>query len=387
MKGVAVLSKISLPFWACLGLTALLCLAWLLPSKHYHQSVIFLLWLPVIPALFRADFRHALKQPELLLYLLFMAWTWLVLGLKGSEELSSDVKVTFYVTLSLLGIVLASMAKPRLENWLFAAAVFGGVLSLVSVAEFYWWHPVDRSRLIAVGVWNTAIMAAHAVGVLAILALFLTQTQRLKPWQWLLVAISALGFVLFLALSQTRGVWVALAATLVVMVVTLRSRPGYYLICGGLAAVAVIALLHPEVLTQRGISFRPILWHGGLQLMLDNWALGYGFTDFGIYVPELDRTFKHPHNLFLNIGAREGVVGLALYLALWGCVAWRAWNHCQQPLGQALLAIWVFSSVSLMTDGIGLWFKPNADWLVTWVPIALSMVLARRQKQPEPLMP
>ena len=120
--------------------------------------------------------------------------------------------------------------------------------------------------------------------------------------------------------------------------------------------------------------------------MLDNWALGYGFTDFGIYVPELDRTFKHPHNLFLNIGAREGVVGLALYLALWGCVAWRAWNHRQQPLGQALLAIWVFSSVSLMTDGIGLWFKPNADWLVTWVPIALSMVLARRQKQPEPLM-
>lgn len=31
-----------------------------------------------------------------------------------------------------------------------------------------------------------------------------------------------------------------------------------------------------------------------------------------------------------------------------------------------------------MTDGIGLWLKPNADWLITWLPIALSIVLAAR---------
>ena len=34
--------------------------------------------------------------------------------------------------------------------------------------------------------------------------------------------------------------------------------------------------------------------------------------------------------------------------------------------------------VALQTDGIGLWFKPNADWLITWLPIALSMVLGAR---------
>jgi len=386
MKGVAVLSKISLPFWACLGLTALLCFAWLMPSKHYHQSVIFLLWLPVIPALFRADFRAAIKQPELVLFLLFMAWTWLVIALRGSDEPAGDVKITFYVLLSLLGIVLASMGRSRIETWLFGAAVFGGVLALVSVVNFYWLNPQQWARLSAIGVWNTAIMAAHAVGVLALLALFLTRTQQLKPWQRVILAIAAIGFVAFLVLNQTRGVWVALVATLVAMVIALRSRPGYCVLGAGLLAVLLIAVLCPEVLTQRGASFRPVLWHGGLQLMIDNWGLGYGFNDFRIFVPELNRAFKHPHNLFLNIGAREGVFGLALYLALWGSVAWRAWVNRAQPLGQALLAIWVFSSVSLMTDGIGVWFKPNADWLVTWVPIALSLVLAHRQKQPEPLL-
>lgn len=380
-----MLNKVSLPLWACLGLTVLLCGAWLLPSKHYHQAVIVLLWLPVIPALFRADFRAALKQPELLLFGLFMAWTWLVLALRGSDELASDVKVTFYVTLSLLGIVLASQARVRLETWLFGAAVFGGVLALASVVDFYWLRPVDKegARLIALGVWNTAIMAAHAIGALAIFGVFLTQTQRLKPWQLALLLIPALGYGVFLGLNQTRGVWVALAAAFVVMVVVLRSRRGYYLIAAGIAAILLIAVLCPDVLTQRGASSRPTLWRGGLQLMLDNWALGYGFNEFTIYVAELDRAFKHPHNLFLNIGAREGVMGLALYLALWGSVAWRAWVNRAQPLGQALLAIWVFASVALMTDGIGLWLKPNADWLVTWVPIALAMVLASRQGSKE----
>lgn len=381
MKGNAVLTKVSLPMWACLGLTALLCFAWFLPSKHYHQTVIALLWLPVIPALFRAEFRAALKQPELALFGVFMAWTWLVLAMKGSDDLIGDIKVTFYVTLSLLGIVLASQARIRIETWLFGAALFGGLMALASVVYFYGISPPEHEgmRLIALGVWDTAIMAAHAIGVLGLFALCLARTQRLTPWHAPLLALSALGFLLFLGLNQTRGVWVALGLTFVVMVVVLRSRRGYALIALGVLAVAAIAVLCPEVLTQRGASARPTLWAGGLKLMLDNWALGYGFNEFGIYVPELDRTFKHPHNLFLNIGAREGVIGLALYLTLWASVAWRAWLNRALPLGQAVLAIWVFSTVSLMTDGIGLWLKPNADWLVTWVPIALSLVLASRK--------
>ena len=55
-----------------------------------------------------------------------------------------------------------------------------------------------------------------------------------------------------------------------------------------------------------------------------------------------------------------------------------AWQARAHTLGRALLALWVFSTVSLMTDGIGLWLKPNADWLITWLPVALGMVLAQR---------
>jgi hypothetical protein len=31
-----------------------------------------------------------------------------------------------------------------------------------------------------------------------------------------------------------------------------------------------------------------------------------------------------------------------------------------------------------MTAGIGVWLKPGADWMVTWLPVGLSVVLGCR---------
>ncbi|MNG18996.1 hypothetical protein D3C84_1031110 [compost metagenome] len=70
---------------------------------------------------------------------------------------------------------------------------------------------------------------------------------------------------------------------------------------------------------------------------------------------------------------------MVLFGLLWLATLRRAWLNRGEALGRALLALWVFASVALLTDGIGLWLKPNADWLVTWLPIALGMVLAMRR--------
>jgi O-antigen ligase len=111
---------------------------------------------------------------------------------------------------------------------------------------------------------------------------------------------------------------------------------------------------------------------------VEHWATGLGFHEYLIPIPELARSFKHPHNLFLDTGVRLGVPGLILFCSLWLAAGWRGWVSRAQPLGQVLLILWVFSGTSLLTDGIGLWLKPNADWFITWLPIALSIVLASR---------
>ncbi|MWV15372.1 O-antigen ligase domain-containing protein [Pseudomonas sp. L-22-4S-12] len=366
--------------WASLGLLVLLCGAWVLPSnKLYHQALIALLWLPALLALGRRDFCVWLRLPELLLFVALSLWTLVVLLAQGGEDLGRDAKLPVYILLSQLGVLLAARGQWSFEGLLRAAALLGGLGALVSVLYFRWSSPHPQGqRLIAIGLWDTAIMAAHAVGALAVMGVFLFQRPRGALWSvlWL---VSGLGYLAFLGFSQTRGVWLALFATLLVMAFVRPRRFSAWaavtLLAGGLLA----ALLAPEILLQRGGSYRPELFAGGMRHLGESWLLGLGFNTYEIAVPGTGLVFKHPHNMYLDLAIRLGLPGLLLFALLWGCVAWRGWQNRAEPLGRALLALWVFSSVALLTDGIGLWLKPNADWLITWLPIALSLVLASRQ--------
>ncbi|MGE8503432.1 MAG: O-antigen ligase family protein [Pseudomonas sp.] len=305
----------------------------------------------------------------------------LVLVVRGGDEPTRDMKVVFYVTLSLLGFLLAARAgEASIERLLLWAALLGGVGAGLSWLNFYGLEQNPLSnRLIAVGIWDTVIMAAHAVGALAVVGLTLVVG---RSWRraWLLPAgVAALGYMAFLLSSQTRGVWLALLASLMVILLAVPWRVGLTVLLCLLLAVAAVAIYDVQLLLQRGFSYRPALWAGGLQLITENTWWGLGFHEFKLALPELNKQFKHPHNLFIDTGVRLGVVGLLLFCGLWLLCLWRAWEARGVALGRALLALWLFATVSLMTDGIGLWRKPNADWLITWLPIALGFVLAQRR--------
>ena len=366
--------------WALLGVLVLLCAPWVLPSnKIYHQSLIFLLWLPGLLALGHSEFRRLLRQPELILFALLAGWTLLVIAVQGGKDPLSESKLPLYVLLSLLGISVAAQQRSYSIEWqLSVAALVAGPFALWSIVDFYLLNGHGKGRLFAIGLWDTVIMAAHAVGALAVLGYLLGRRSE-NRWQLLIYLAVGLVLALFLLLGQTRGVWIALLATLVVSVLARPSRAGFVALAGGALLLLGVAMIAPEFLAQRGLSHRPELLQKGLLVFADNWKLGLGFNEYWISVESQGRLYKHPHNIYLDSGIRWGVVGLLLFLGLWSCVAWRAWCYRRAPLGLALLGLWTFSSVALLTDGIGLWFKPNADWLITWLPIALSLVLAIRK--------
>lgn len=364
--------------WAQVGVLGLLCAPWLLPSsKSYHQLLIVLLWLPALISLFNARWRPRLPMPEVLGFLLLAAWTLFVLIIQGGDEPVSQAKVILYVMLSLCGVLLADRAPDlKFETLLTGAVCLAGLGAGGSWIWFYalQGHSLD-SRLVAVGIWDTVIMAAHAVGAFAVMGFFLF--WRRDNWLWF--ALPALCLLIFLAFGQTRGVWLGLLATVAVLMLDLSRSVRLIVLAALLVGVGLLLFFGMDILLQRGLAYRPQLWHDGLSLMLENSLLGVGFHDLELVVPGTGLVFRHPHNLFLDTGVRLGLVGLVLFCGVWGCVFWRAWQARAQALGRALLALWVFSTVSLMTDGIGLWLKPNADWLITWLPVALGMVLAQRR--------
>ena len=319
-------------------------------------------------------------QLEFLLFLIFCLWSLLVLLLQGAGDPLSKAKVPFYVALTLIGVMLAARdARWSLENILCFCVLAGGVGSAFSMIYFYFGTEyLPGQRLIAIGLWDKAIMAAHAVGALIMLGVFLVAGCRLRFWLFILLMFALLAELLFIGLNQTRGVWLSLVAALFFLVVALPSRLGWFLLGSVLVGVAGLILFEPQLLLQRGLSYRPTLWAGGLQLFSENWLFGLGFNSYEIAVPAINETFKHPHNLFLDIAVRLGLPGLTLFCLLWLATLRRAWLSRRAMLGRALMALWAFSSVALLTDGIGLWLKPNADWLITWLPIALGLVLAER---------
>ncbi len=372
--------------WALVGVLVLLCAPWVFPSnKLYHQGLILLLWLPGLLALGCVEFRRLLLQPELILFVLLSAWTLLVIAVQGGVDGLRDAKLPFYVLLSLLGVLAAAQQQHCSIEWqLRIAALVAGPFALWSVIDFYLLadHPAN-SRVAAIGLWDTIIMAAHAVGALAVLGCLLGLHWK-GSWRYLILPLVGGGLALFLLFSQTRGVWVALLAAFLVCVLARPSRMGFAILALGALGVLVLALCMPELLAQRGLSHRPELLQKGLAIFAEHWKFGLGLNDYSILVESQGRTYKHPHNIYLDLGIRWGIVGLALFAALWGCVLLRAWRDRHSRLGFALLGLWAFSTVALLTDGIGLWFKPNADWLITWLPIALGLVLAARSSKRGP---
>jgi O-antigen ligase len=371
---------------AVLGFMVFLMAPWVLPTnKLYHQLIILLFWLPALFSLFRQKLRPSWCHPECWLYLLFCVWTLVVIFAQGTLDHLTKAKLPLYVGLSFVGVWLAGRNdRWSIEQLLFFAALFGGLGAAYSWLDFYWLQGNGfGSRLRAHGLWNTPIPAAHAVGALAIFgALLLPDLRQSRHYLLLyaLVGVAALGFMLFLISSQTRGVWVALLAALVFICAIDFDRRRIVLLLLVFGILFAVFLINAEFLLQRGASYRPQLWQAGIDLIRQNPFMGLGFEAYSIKLPELAHSFKHPHNLFLDIGVRLGLVGLALFMLLWSCAAWRGWQHRHTPLGRALLALLVFSSVSLLTDGIGLWLKPNADWFVTWLPLTISLVLAGREQ-------
>lgn len=89
---------------------------------------------------------------------------------------------------------------------------------------------------------------------------------------------------------------------------------------------------------------------------------------------------SHAHNLFLHIGITLGIPALLLFIVLWLNTAWQAWKHRKTSLGQVLIGIFIYSSIALQFDGVYIWSKPNAVWLMTWLPLVIGFYLSAKDK-------
>lgn len=371
--------------WLALGLLWWLAGMLLLPtSKLYQQGVILLLWLPGLLALFVTPrVARAWWQPMSAVLLLLASWSALSVTWAGVPVAPKELKIFLYVLLAANALMaLACLAPGLFWRTLAYAALLVGLLAWVSLLMFYGVQGRHFSeRAVGTALVNHPILGAQLFCAMGILLLYLRRhlPQMLQGGLWW---GGVLGYVAFLLLSQSKGPW--LAALLVLLVSPLWSGQRWQWLLS-LACVVVVALLlwsFPELVLQRGFSYRPELMAQALLKIEASPWLGLGFgTPYSLPVEALQQSYEHAHNLYLHIAVTLGLVGLAGWLALLALALVTAWQARDSAQGRMLCALLCFAMLALFTDGVGPWVKPREEWFCLWLPLFLCMAWIAQQRQ------
>lgn len=155
-----------------------------------------------------------------------------------------------------------------------------------------------------------------------------------------MVAVGAFAAVL---MSETRGVWLAIAVVTVLSVPLLKGRArNIWLGCLGAACLAGLCLVAASSETQARLlsafdkgetsnRLRLELWQANFEILKDYpFGIGYNTNDqlMGAAFDELGIKYRpwlgHSHNEFVEIAVGSGWLGLGLYLWLSAWILWIA---------------------------------------------------------------
>ncbi|CAD5107048.1 O-antigen ligase family protein [Zestomonas carbonaria] len=351
-------------------------------SNLYHQFLAILLWIPGLAMLWtcRSELRQLLRSALGVSLLAFTAWSLATLFWSSVDDPFRQFKHVLYVVLSLWAMrLLGTLPQFPLERMLRFAAYFMAGLAGVYLLKTYWLEGAAWTARVT-GVWQLehSILAAQAFGFFMVVLYNLKPDGARETGVWAVALAVLLAYLVF---AQSKGIWIALAAVLVLAPLWKRERLYTVLSAGCLLGGGAALWLAPEFALQRGLSYRPELAEEGLKLLLGgNPFLGLGMgSSFQLQIEAIAAPFDHPHNLLLDIALQLGLVGLVLWVGAWLLVGWLAWRMWDVPLGSALLGAWLFASLAVLSDGAGLWSKPQEIWFLTWIPIGLALALERLQ--------
>jgi O-antigen ligase len=290
--------------------------------------------------------------------LLLLIWAPAVAGLLFHTELSNhawarNFAIVYYSTFALLAALLRPSA--RLYRGAFAVALGAGVVALLIVFSGNGGSP-EVTTTGAVRIASGSFALPFGVALLALLAGVMNGVVS-KRW-----LVGALPFFVGLVLIQHRSAWLGLGAALAALV-AVRLTPAMA-IAVSVVCIAVIALassgssqssgsfVGSEVARVRSINdtadanahYRIEFWNHVLQRSAGSPVVGLGFDDYPFeIVPTHSSNDLHPepHNSFIGLAYRIGLLPLVLLLGVLGTLVVRGFALARtspDPTTRAALA-------------------------------------------------
>lgn len=369
-------------FWLIAGMAVVSQL-----GHVYEYVAILTLFFPaLVLAILRPHSTRSLwRRPSAKWVALLLAWSMLSLLWSDGGDAANWIGRCLGILLFLYGWIQVFKGREQRIHWL----LFGcaAVMTLAAIAfallsqtaAFHSQLIYLGGRLMGVGVLSHPNLVAAAMSA-AIIWLCTCPCEKL--WQHIARAVMVVVLLAFVCMTFSRSAWGALFLALVVMA-ALHGGHGRRWVLASLVLLGVAALVAflPEFI-ERGWSGRPAILRAAWEMFLRHPWLGVGqgtevLLDLGSFVA------AHAHNIFGQIAVQLGLPGLLVWLGIWLSLGWQGWLHRHEPLGRLVLATWVFTSFMGQLDLPYLINSPSVEWLLAWLPLAISYSLNFRDSSSE----
>ncbi|WP_201001865.1 O-antigen ligase family protein [Pseudomonas cichorii] len=367
-----LINKYLLPLGWLVTLTGIF---WIWDRALYHKLFyIFLAFPTFLVLVMRPRLLKPLTcNPLFIAFGVFSAYILISIAWAVTEDdLPGLLKRPLYIALLLFSTGIIALNYPaRLEQSTRLSAIIAAVVACLSLAYFVLFDiPAGESRLNGYGVLENPLLTSHVLGAFA--AFWLASWfQARKAWNPVpIICLAFLGAAIMATGSRTP--LIGLAAALGWLLLVGDRRRSLFAI--GIAVIALIAvlLIHPDAITQRGLSYRPAIWMESLRQISEHPWLGYGFgTSMTVVIPGLPFNLADPHNIELGVLYSGGIIGLVLWMTMYGLAIHFCWTHRQYP-AVTIAATWlVFGFASGLTEGNAFMSRPKEHWFLIWMPLAL----------------
>ncbi len=368
----AILSDMVFPVGLFLLLTGLF---WV--GRHSLYSKLFY-WLLLLPAVVRitiepGSLRPMLRSPIALAMLAFGAYMSLttVWGGAAAEVFSLIRRPLFVLVLFYCVFELGRRHPQRLRGVLKWSGVAAAIAAAVTLVSF----GIDGAdgaagRLTGLGALFNPLLVSHVFGffIAAGLGAYFASDKAIEPIP--LVSIALCGALVIATGSRTP--LVAIVATVLCLSLLAPGRKAFYALGALLALGLALALLAPEMVLQRGASYRPEIWLNVARQVSEQLWFGHGYgTALTVRSADIPLELSDPHNLSLAVLYAGGIVGLALWALLYLAAFSEAWRRRGDPWARLCAATVVYGFAAGMTEGGSFFSRPEEHWFLIWIPLAL----------------
>ncbi|RDH42467.1 O-antigen ligase family protein [Zooshikella ganghwensis] len=257
--------------------------------------------------------------------------------------------------------------------------VVTSLLALMGVTQFILKNEsLSMVRFIGNGVLSNPLLSSHYFGSLCVLALGTLFCSSNKKVKYLLLGCVII-FLFCTLLTKSRTTMVGLLGVVGVYIyLIIRNKKSVYF--KWIALITTIFLLFVAVfsddLVSRGVSLRPEIWKGSINLILEKPWLGVGGNaDFSVFVQKVGRSFYDPHNIHLAFAYHYGFVGLFFWLSLLALLSISCLRTKDPLMNYVALPLLIYGAIAGLTEGGNIVGRPKEVWFLTWFPISIAIGL------------